>query len=413
MVVKNLTVTPARVAKVKNFTFREGERSCVVIGGGGMPLYYPNLYLTTQVRNSSRSSSTLTNSAGHLCAFLQAMDEAGVDLLARMSAGYVLELFEVEALRGAFQRRLLDQPEKKHGVSFFSVRVTVSKEVMHARVGVATKYIDWLAKQYLRAPRDPDELARIIQALKELRPINKKRNTIKRKRGLSEVGVAGVIELLRPGSNLNIWDDPATQIRNRLLFSVMYELGIRRGELLNLKIEDLHFGANQISVTRRADEKDDPRADQPLVKTNDRILPAKAVLMDELRRYITDHRRHVSGAKRHGFVFVTHKSGPTQGQPLSITNYKNIINSLRDAVPPLAEFSGHDLRHYWNERFSRLMETAGVSGPEEELMRSQLMGWKFGSGSAKHYIQRYVEKKAREHSLKMQEENIKIPEFKS
>lgn len=94
MVVKNLTVTPARVAKVKNFTFREGERSCLVIGGGGMPLYYPNLYLTTQVRNSSRSSSTLTNSAGHLCAFLQAMDEAGVDLLARMSAGYVLEPFE-------------------------------------------------------------------------------------------------------------------------------------------------------------------------------------------------------------------------------------------------------------------------------------------------------------------------------
>ncbi|MFG0862002.1 site-specific integrase [Pseudomonas mosselii] len=413
MVVKNLTVTPARVAKVKNFTFREGERSCVVIDGKGMPLYYPNLYLTTQVRNSSRSSSTLTNSAGHLCAFLQAMDEAGVDLLARMSAGYVLEPFEVEALRGTFQRRLLDQPEKKHGISFFSSRAPVSKEVMHARVGVTTKYLDWLAKQYLRAPRDPDELARILQALKELRPINKKRNTVKRKRGLSDVGVAAVIELLRPGSRLNIWEDPATQVRNRLLFSVMYELGIRRGELLNLKIEDLDFGANQLSVMRRADEKDDPRPDQPLVKTNDRLLPVKTVLMNELRRYITDYRRHVPGAKRHGFVFVTHKSGPTQGQPLSIVNYKNIVNSLREAVPPLADFSGHDLRHYWNERFSRLMETAGVSEPEEELMRSQLMGWKFGSGSAKHYIQRYVEKKASEHSLKMQEENMKIPEFKS
>jgi integrase len=193
----------------------------------------------------------------------------------------------------------------------------------------------------------------------------------------------------------------------------MFELGIRRGELLNLKIEDLDFGANQISVMRRADEKDDPRADQPLVKTNDRLLPVKAVLMNEVRRYITDYRRHVPGARKHGFVFVTHKSGPTQGQPLSIVNYKNIVNRLRDAVPPLADFSGHDLRHYWNERFSKLMETAGVSEPEEELMRSQLMGWKFGSGSAKHYIQRYVEKKASEHSLKMQEEYMKIPEFKS
>ncbi|WP_213152859.1 hypothetical protein [Pseudomonas carnis] len=77
-----------------------------------------------------------------------------MDLLARMSAGYVLEPFEVEALREAFQRRLLDQPEKKHGIFFFFLRATVSKEVMHARVGVATKYIDWLAKQYLRPPRD-------------------------------------------------------------------------------------------------------------------------------------------------------------------------------------------------------------------------------------------------------------------
>ncbi|WP_353232297.1 hypothetical protein [Pseudomonas helleri] len=97
-----------------------------------------------------------------------------MDLLARMSAGYVLEPYEVEALRGAFHSRLLDQPEKEHGVIFFSGRVTVSKEVMHARVGVATKYLDWLAKQYLRAPSDPEELARIIQALKELRPIIKK-----------------------------------------------------------------------------------------------------------------------------------------------------------------------------------------------------------------------------------------------
>lgn len=413
MVVKNLAVTTVRVAKIKNFTFRDGERSCMVIDGGGLPLYYPNLFLTTQVRNSSRSSSTLTNSAGHLCAFLQAMEEAGVDLLDRMAAGWVLEPLEVEALRGAFQGRLLDQPEVKNGRTYFSSRVTVSKEVMHARVGVATKYLDWLAKQYLRAPRDPDELARILQALKEIRPINKKRNTIKRKKGLSDVGVAAVIELLRPGSNLNIWSDPATQFRNRLLFSVMYELGIRRGELLNLKIEDLNFGSNQISIMRRADEKDDPRVNQPLVKTNDRILPVKNVLMNELRIYITDFRRHISGSRKHGFLFVTHKSGPTQGQPLSIVNYKSIVSSLRDAVPSLAEFSGHDLRHYWNERFSSLMEAAEVSGPEEELMRSQLMGWKFGSGTAKHYVHRYVEKKARGYSLKMQEESIRIPEFKS
>jgi hypothetical protein len=56
---------------------------------------------------------------------------------------------------------------------------------MHARVGVATQYIRWLAARYLRNPRDPEELKRVVAAFKQIRPVDKRRNTVKRKRGLS------------------------------------------------------------------------------------------------------------------------------------------------------------------------------------------------------------------------------------
>jgi integrase len=227
--------------------------------------------------------------------------------------------------------------------------------------------------------------------MREIRPVNKKRNTIKRKRGLSAETASAIKEVLRPGSEYNIWSDPAIQVRNRLILSLLYEAGIRRGELLNLMVEDFNFGANSLEIVRRADEK-----------TNDRVIPIKASLMAEVRLYVFDHRRHVPGAKKHGFLFVTHKLGPTVGQPMTIVNYKHIVNTLRAAVPPLKDFSGHDLRHYWNERFSDLMDKTELTPTEQEQIRSQLMGWRFGSGTAATYNQRFVERKAAEFGMKLQ-----------
>lgn len=393
---------PVRVATVRQIVFEDGERSCVVVDTEGMPLFYPNLFLTTQMRNGDLSSSTLSNNAGHLCAFLQAMEESQLDLIARLSEGKVLEPYEVEALRGDLQRRLTSKPEGRGLRSYFSQAEYISKEIMHARITVSAKYLDWLATLYLRNPRDSDELARVLAAMREIRPVNKKRNTIKRKRGLSAETASAIKEVLRPGSEYNIWSDPAIQVRNRLILSLLYEAGIRRGELLNLMVEDFNFGANSLEIVRRADEKADPRVDQPLVKTNDRVIPIKASLMAEVRLYVFDHRRHVPGAKKHGFLFVTHKLGPTVGQPMTIVNYKHIVNTLRAAVPPLKDFSGHDLRHYWNERFSDLMDKTELTPTEQEQIRSQLMGWRFGSGTAATYNQRFVERKAAEFGMKLQ-----------
>jgi len=42
-------------------------------------------------------------------------------------------------------------------------------------------------------------------------------------------------------------------------------------------------------------------------------------------------------------------------------------------------------------------------------MRSYLMGWKEGSGTAAHYNKRFVKKKANEAALKLQEGMIRVP----
>lgn len=52
---------------VDSFMFENGERYCHVVNKDtGEPLYYPNLYITTQVRNRSESISTMKVIAGSI-----------------------------------------------------------------------------------------------------------------------------------------------------------------------------------------------------------------------------------------------------------------------------------------------------------------------------------------------------------
>ncbi|EBM0328440.1 site-specific integrase, partial [Salmonella enterica] len=52
---------------VDSFMLENGERYCHVVNKKtGEPLYYPNLYITTQVRNRSESISTMKVIAGSI-----------------------------------------------------------------------------------------------------------------------------------------------------------------------------------------------------------------------------------------------------------------------------------------------------------------------------------------------------------
>ncbi len=55
------------------------------------------------------------------------------------------------------------------------------------------------------------------------------------------------------------------QRRNRLMILLLYHLGIRGGELLNIRIQDIDFSSNRILIVRRADEQADSETSQNLM----------------------------------------------------------------------------------------------------------------------------------------------------
>lgn len=88
------------------------------------------------------------------------------------------------------------------------------------------------------------------------------------------------------------------QRRNRLMILLLFYLGIRGGELLNIRIQDIDFSANRIRIVRRADEQADSRTNEPNAKTRERLLPLAESLAQELHSYILQDRRKVRNAKK-------------------------------------------------------------------------------------------------------------------
>jgi len=404
---------------ISRFVMDSGERCCFVIDrSSGLPLYHPNLFLTTQLRNRSVASATVEAAASHLVVLMRFLDRTRIDLESRFSSRRFLKEFELDALRDFVQRKIRksaansnQHSSSAHGASEASY---ISSGTQYTRLTTIADYLNWYANHLLdNADLDAvEQIETMCRQVRARRPREKKRNIEKRNSSLSDEQIDALFEVMRPGSELNPFDR-YVQRRNRLMILLLFHLGVRRGELLNLRIRDIDFARNQIRVVRRADEKDDPRTDEPNAKTQGRLLPLGDALAAELHGYITGERRTVRKASRNDFLFVTHKNGPTVGKPISKAAYQKVIVVARAVSPLLVGMSGHKLRHTWNRRFSEKMDSMDVRLGEtrQEQIRSYLMGWKEGSGTGATYNRRFVEQKGYEAALEMQEASgTRVPE---
>lgn len=398
-----------------------GERYCLLVNSfSGTPLFYPNLFVTTQVRNKSLSNSAMEAALSGISVLLRYMDARGEILEDRFCKEIYFQDFELDAIRDYCQRKFRKRGVVRNGSKILILpgqdikNEKVSAETEYVRLTVIAQYIKWLADQTKGLTKDRTKAHQIgvmEKGLKARRPIKKNRNTVKEEKGLTKEQLEVLFEVFRPESECNPFADQSVRKRNRLIFLMLYHLGIRGGELLNIRIRDIDFGRNQLIVARRADQKDDPRKYQPLVKTMDRRMPVKDSLMKELHQYIAYDRRNVPNSRKNDFLFVTHKSGPTQGLPLSKSGYKKIVGIVRGVSPVLFNLTGHQLRHVWNELFSEYMDTMddAPSHEQQEKIRSYLMGWKEGSGTAETYNKRFIRIKATEAALELQKGMISLP----
>ncbi|MFA9190370.1 tyrosine-type recombinase/integrase [Flavobacterium sp. FZUC8N2.13] len=114
-------------------------------------------------------------------------------------------------------------------------------------------------------------------------------------------------------------------VRDRLLVELLYSTGIRRAELIHLKLDAVDFSNGTIKVLGK--------------RSKERIIPVLSVVMEQMRLYLKE-RSGLEIVKDEAYFFLTKK-----GLKLSESFVYRLINSYFSKVSEKVKRSPHMLRH--------------------------------------------------------------------
>jgi len=121
-----------------------------------------------------------------------------------------------------------------------------------------------------------------------------------------------------------ILDSGEVELLDRLIIEVLYQTGMRRAELCNLLLENVHFYRNEITVIGKGNKQ--------------RIVPISPVLMQELKVYNDEHRKPNPDTDSYFFVTPKGKKITEKFVYLLVTRYLSAVSSKKKRSP-------HILRH--------------------------------------------------------------------
>lgn len=382
--------------KIKKFVMSSGERGCLILNKETMlPVYYQNLYLTTNVRNRSATASTMEIVATNLLILSNFMKSRKINIIDRIESKRFLSVAEVDDLiRYAKQR--FDQQK------ITDVRLLKGKQIatrtFSYRIHVFSNYLKWLCGliHSMKGIHARYEVESFIESIKAHFPRNRSLSINDRTdKSISEEQIKTLFKLLEVEGSQNPFQKEV-QVRNRLIFTLLLNCGLRAGELLNLRVNDLNLRSNTLSIVRRHDCIEDRRLNQPLVKTGERIIPLSDELAMEIFDYIDKYRDKYTKKKKHDFLFVTHSSCKSVGEPLSVSAYEKIISTIKKTSPELKNLSGHKLRHSWNYFYSNEIDGSNLDISRKSGLRCYLMGWSKESQMSENYNFKHISIKEKE-----------------
>jgi integrase len=271
-----------------------------------------------------------------ICGAAEAWLKGAEDGTIRTRSGDPYKPSALRSYRAALETRVL--PE------FGAVRLSAL-----ARVDVQD-YADRLLAEGL----DPSTIRNILMPLRAIyrRALARGEVTVNPMTGLELPAVRGRRDRIADPSEASALIDALPEADQALWATAMYA-GLRRGELMALRWEDIDWKKNLITVSRSWDVKAGPI--EPKSQAGKRTVPIASVLRDLL----VAHRFRTGRAE--GLTF-----GPTASRPFTasavrrraLTAWKQANRKRRESgLPELEPIGLHECRH----TFASLMIAAGVN----------------------------------------------------
>lgn len=415
--------------RIERIQMASGEMYSVLLDDSGLPMLYPNLFVTINHRNESDASNTCYTAFEHLRYLYEICDYLDIDIVQRCIAGDFLSKQEMESLVKWAKRTVRTYREhvaKQKSTNVVSLapitkKLETARSVMvvdnegdispataYNRLTTFAEYIGWLEEELF-----PSKDTTAEQLLKSLRPKKfskegETENMDENYKSLTPHEVLRVLDVVRPDSSDNPWKNESLRYRNQLIINMLEAIGLRRGELLKVRPSDVKKhpknGRRYLTIRSKVD-LDDTRSDRPEAKTLGRHVPMDKRLSDMYDNYLIHHRSNANGAEFIPYLFVTHNHRTSINQALSTATVNKICREISEVVG--FRVHPHAFRHSWNDKFSKHADKriaeGKVSEAKSESDRQKLMGWHEGSKMAQKYSKRYDDKRAFETGMELQE----------
>lgn len=366
---------------VLHIVLDSGERlPCLVDAASWIPARVA-LRWAMRYRRYRVQSSTLAANLRVLGKVYRWTQQTGFDLDDRLTQGRTLQNREIESLARSFRGNTSAQE--------------LDTGAFDQHLAIVEDFLKWSLDSENRGGRRSLDLAQLAQERNRigliLRSLRSGAHASDRIEPLEDVEIRAIRNSIGPRRDaqgvLGFPEvfSPHTRLRNWLMFEVALELGIRRGELLKLRLDSLPRGGDDgIRILRRPDDPHDSRSKEPAVKTAERVIPASRNLLAAIRAYLTYPRPLGRISGRSPYLFVARS-----GSPVSMDTADDVIASIGEhsGVSPL---SWHRLRHTWAER----MAGAFADQPNGMDRLVYLGGWT-NPQSAARYIQRALASQAK------------------
>jgi integrase/recombinase XerC len=159
----------------------------------------------------------------------------------------------------------------------------------------------------------------------------------------SEMEIENVMEILQTENTFE-------GLRDRLIVELFYSTGIRRAELINVKLNDVSFAQKTIKVLGK--------------RNKERIIPLLPAVLNTINGYLP-FREQLENIKEPDYLFLTKK-----GVKVYETLVYRIINSYFSKTSEKVKKSPHILRHSFATHL--LNEGADINAVKELLGHSSL-----------------------------------------
>ena len=364
--------------KIELVTHKTGEQIPMMLDASGMPVVLPNEFVLSR---RSLSTNTLVRNLRELSVLYRWLDKTNCDLSAKLLAQNSFS--EAELKGGLVEALRIDQANGRISAvapNTFNQRLTTIRQFFSWCMDVLTNQLPLSSLDYERLRERKSFLLKMLDgSFMSATPMRKSL-----RKGLNEEEVDFLIAVLNPDAEQGFGRDSAVKFRNYVSVGLMLFCGLRPGELLSLRVED---------VQRRPADPLDVRRPRPQIKRNGRVIPIEnRQLAFALNEYIVTWREVLESKNRDESDYLILSD---EGSPLSQSSITQFFQLLRsqyaDHLPE--NLTAKSLRHTFSSRLERVLRASGM----DEQRRREALALLRGDSSLDSqdtYIAQEVEEQA-------------------